>query len=558
MSSDSAERREDTDASATSSARRDPLVGTVVNGKFEILSLIAQGGMSRVYRASQLPLERPVALKVVRTHPDDDTDSQFSRRFLQEASILAKLPHPNIVTLYDYGKIEGATPEQYFIAMEYLDGGTLAARLAAQGPLPPVQALAMARQVVLALRDAHAHGIVHRDLKPSNILMAIDTDGNDLVKVVDFGIGKMMNKSLDGRDITVDGAFVGTPKYMAPEQFEGIAYPSSDLHALGTVLFEALTGKLPFDTSTMTELLIAKSRPSVVQVQDAAPNVEVSPRLESLVNRLLAVNTEERPTMNELLVELAGCEDELGVSKTSWPAARTLQSSVGSSPTPFSDAERTTERSLRPVAGLTRAGGVGAEKDAAAQETSGTNVDLDGKTSLFSGPRRTFAIVAGVALLLVLGLWIERRRAAYDASSPVVVAHGPTSLASSGSPSNSPGEPTATNFTLAIDSTPTGADVFEGATHLGTTPLQITIERASVEASPRTFSISKDGFVTARVVQGGDAVENIRSIVTLAPVEADPIKSPPPSGSAALVPTKTATEPPAASTKKPTDIRLQR
>src|SRR4051812_19393381 len=175
-------------AESASDARRDPLIGAVVNGKYRVQSAIARGGMGRIYYATQVPLDRPVALKVVQGDGDHEHESQFLKRFLQEASILAKLQHPNVVTLFDYGKVEGSHVEQYFIAMEFLAGETLTNRLKSRPRLSAAETLILGRQIVRGLREAHKRGIIHRDLKPSNIILVPEGDGSEIVKLVDFGI----------------------------------------------------------------------------------------------------------------------------------------------------------------------------------------------------------------------------------------------------------------------------------------------------------------------------------------------------------------------------------
>jgi len=177
---------------------RDPLVGSVINGKFHIHRAIARGGMGRIYYATQAPLDRPVALKVVLTegHNAEEVEN-FLGRFLQEASILAKLQHPNVVTLFDYGKIESGalvTGETYFIAMEYLAGETLSARLKQRNMLATAEVLFLIRQIARGLREAHSRGIVHRDLKPSNIILVPEGDGSELVKIVDLTVTEALDR----------------------------------------------------------------------------------------------------------------------------------------------------------------------------------------------------------------------------------------------------------------------------------------------------------------------------------------------------------------------------
>ena len=291
--------------------RKDALVGTVVNGKYRVHQAIARGGMGRIYYATQEPLDRPVALKVVQADGENEDESQFLKRFLQEASILAKLQHPNVVTLFDYGQIEGSEVEKFFIAMEFLAGETLLNRLKTRGRLDIGETLILGRQMMRGLREAHKRGIVHRDLKPSNIILVPEGDGPEIVKLVDFGIGKVLNHPGDAQDLTQDGVFVGTPRYMAPEQFEGTASPASDLYALGTIMFQAITGQLPFTGSNMSEFMVAKLARTVPTMRETAPDLPIPDSVESLVMHLLQRRPEDRPSMEALHAHFMACDEEV-------------------------------------------------------------------------------------------------------------------------------------------------------------------------------------------------------------------------------------------------------
>ena len=165
--------------------KADPLVGSIVAGKFKVLSLVAAGGWGRCIAPSRCHSGRIVALKVLhvrrRATEVDSDDPQFKKRFLREASILAKLQHPNIVTIFDYGAIEGET-ERYFMAMEFLSGQTLGRRIADNTVLTPRDTIKIARQIARGLTEAHASGIIHRDLKPSNVMLLVGRDGEDLAE----------------------------------------------------------------------------------------------------------------------------------------------------------------------------------------------------------------------------------------------------------------------------------------------------------------------------------------------------------------------------------------
>jgi len=576
---------------SASNSRRDPLIGSVVNGKYRVVSAIARGGMGRIYYATQVPLERPVALKVVQGDGEQEHESQFLKRFLQEASILAKLQHPNVVTLFDYGRIENSHVEQYFIAMEFLAGETLANRLKARGRLAPAEVLVLGRQIIRGLREAHKRGVVHRDLKPSNIILVPDSDGGEIVKLVDFGIGKVLGRPGDAQDLTQDGVFVGTPRYMAPEQFEGTAYPASDLYALGTILFQALAGQLPFDGHNMAELMVAKLARPVPTLRELAPDLNPPPALERLVFHLLARRPEDRPSMEDLASQFMACEEEVfggsygghmtGNTGGSWPRAQYGTSS--SRPHPASD----------PSSHHRMTGSVPAIPSSHAPhgELRGPHGEplrvphtmvgaLPNLAQLTPRPMAALAQAPAppaqrsrVALVLVpllfgaiavggFGVWWKMRPPAVE---PTQVAT-PTSANAPATPATERPAPT---FTLTIDSSPPGAAVFDGETQIGTTPLSTSLDRAAVAATPKAYTLKKDGYVATQIVQGPTTEAAAHTTVTLA---ADPSaggarktaggalggKPGDKAGSVTTAAKATATPPTATATQPGLDIRLKR
>jgi serine/threonine-protein kinase len=209
---------------------------TVLNDRYEIQQRIGRGGMADVFLARDLLLDRLVAIKVL--FPEFATDPNFVERFRREAQSAANLTHPNIVAVYDWGKYANT----YFMAMEYVQGRTLADILRANGHVNSVQAAEIANEVAAALGNAHASGVVHRDIKPANILIG----GNGQVKVADFGIARAMNAPSEN-NLTQVGSVMGTATYFSPEQAQGAQPdPRSDLYSLGIVLYEMVAGKPPF------------------------------------------------------------------------------------------------------------------------------------------------------------------------------------------------------------------------------------------------------------------------------------------------------------------------
>jgi serine/threonine protein kinase len=289
----------------------DPLVGRIVAAKYRVLASIAAGGMGKVYRAEQLPLGRPVALKVLHPkHTDGPEGPSLRKRFLREASILSKLQHPNIVTVFDYGKIEADEEggERLFMAMEYLSGETLLQRLIARGRLPWQECVGVAKQLARGLREAHARGIVHRDLKPSNVMILKAADGEERVKIVDFGIVKVLEVGDNDQELTQEGSVVGSPNYMAPEQITtGKVDPRSDMYSLGVILYQCLTGRFPFEVETPMQMMVAHVSKPPIPLLDRTRGLKVPAWLDELVMRCLAKSPDKRPqAMDEVLRAIQG------------------------------------------------------------------------------------------------------------------------------------------------------------------------------------------------------------------------------------------------------------
>ncbi|MBN9162530.1 MAG: hypothetical protein BGO98_45785 [Myxococcales bacterium 68-20] len=543
---------------------RDPLLGTVINGKFHVERAIARGGMGRIYYGTQAPLGRPVALKIVKADSVNEEESQFLKRFLLEASILAKLQHPNVVTLFDYGLIEGAPVEMYFIAMEYLNGETLTERLRSRGALPAHEALVLFRQIARGLREAHVRGIVHRDLKPSNIVIVPESDG-EIVKLVDFGIGK---DERGGEDLTRDGVLVGTPKYMAPEQFDGASSPASDVYALGIIVYQILTGVLPFAGSTMADFMIAKLQHPVPAMRDANPICDATDTLERLVYQMLARRPEERPTIDDVFGQLARCEEEVfgaagarlgmsapfgshSVGAMLFPPAPSTMRTVP----PMSPSVGTGLSSVTPPPGMHGAVAVSALTPRPMSTSARPPAPMD---------RTGVPAVALVALAFVLmtaggvGLWLAKTRllGKEAAEAPIASTSATTAPSAGSSASTAPAStPLPTSFVLQLDSTPTGARVTENGVVLGITPLQIAIERASVaNGETRVFQLETSGYTTTAFAQGASDAD-VAHTVALTPETARTTRPRPTSTAGTAKPPATS---PAKGPAGESDIRLKR
>ncbi len=307
----------------------DPLLGRVLDGKYTLLSVLGRGGMGVVYRAHQKSLERLVALKLM-MGVDDDGDggesalaqraSEFQRRFFLEAATAAKLKHPNTITVFDYGSADVDGKKVFYITMELLEGTTLS-KLLHDGALPPLRAVNIAMQISRSLREAHAAGIVHRDLKPGNVmLLNQDDEGDDestsseIVKVLDFGLAKtrISDKSV-GPQLTKAGTFLGSPRYVAPEQIEGKPVDArADVYSLGCVLYRMLTGRVPFDGQQAVEVMLKHLNDPVPPLAPAGSRLVIPKSLDDLVMACLAKKAADRPaSMNDVLTGLKRARGEI-------------------------------------------------------------------------------------------------------------------------------------------------------------------------------------------------------------------------------------------------------
>jgi serine/threonine protein kinase len=269
--------------------------GHVFDGKYRLDGLIGEGGMGAVHRGTQLAINRPVAIKVLKHVPGLPSD-QLSERFKREAIATSRLKHPNTVQLIDFGESEGIL----YLVLELLDGEPLSNLIERAAPLPPGRVAGIGKQIAKSLAEAHELGIVHRDLKPDNVFICQYAGDTDVPKVMDFGIARVMTADVA---MTRTGMMIGTPKYMPPEQAMGKKVgPPADLYALGVILFEMLTGKPPFTADSAMALAMAHvhEAPPPLVLPGVAPSLAEA--WADLIRALLAKSPDDRPQRASLVV----------------------------------------------------------------------------------------------------------------------------------------------------------------------------------------------------------------------------------------------------------------
>ncbi len=293
--------------------RADPLIGTLLDGRYRIEKVLGRGGMGTVYAARLTSLEKRVAVKVLR--PVQDDDGVALQRFEREARSASRLGNPHIVDIQDFGQAERGLA---FLVMELLEGEDLGGLLGRERVLSVAGALHIVTQCCIALGAAHAAGIVHRDLKPENIFLVTRGDDKQFVKIVDFGLAKINDLDMDGdpaRKLTKTGMIFGTPQYMSPEQCMGKPTDHrADIYSLGLILYELLTGRVPFDGDTFMGVLNQHMCDPAPPMRTVNPSIQVPPLLEAVVYRCLDKKVANRPqSMGALADELMSALEESGM-----------------------------------------------------------------------------------------------------------------------------------------------------------------------------------------------------------------------------------------------------
>jgi len=338
----------------------DPLIGRVLSDRYRILRKIGEGGMGVVYQAEHALIEKKVALKIL--FPELTRRTELVARFLQEAKSASRIAHENVIDISDFGQ----SPDGLvYIAMEYLDGVDLGHVLRNGGPMSWQRARAILMQIGKALRAAHEHGIIHRDMKPENIFL-IQRDGHpDFVKVLDFGIAKVVNLDEDGPRLTQTGMIFGTPEYMSPEQAQGQTPDYRvDIYAVGCIMYHLLTGYVPFTADSFMGILTKHMLEPVIPPRQRRPDLDIPEDIEAVVMRAIQKERAARwEDMNSFCRALAACGGEaydfsgphsgriiLKVADGSPSAAHAAPSAPHAAPSPYPVVEsRPTSTEILPL-----------------------------------------------------------------------------------------------------------------------------------------------------------------------------------------------------------------
>ena len=415
----------------------DPLVGHTLDEKYRLEERLGVGGMGTVYRARHLLIDRPVAIKVLNRLFVEDEAART--RFRREARAAGRLQHPNAVTVTDFGESQDG---YVYLVMELLEGRTLRDVLAKEAPLDVARSVALMLQISAAVAAAHEAGIIHRDLKPANIFVVQHPEVPAVVKVLDFGIAKLASELLDDEDsltLTQVGAMIGTPRYMSPEQCDGVELtPASDVYSLGCILYEMLTGTVPFSGATPLAIAVRQTSEIPRSPRDFVSSIPAA--LEQVVLHTLEKRAEDRPAnAAEFREELLATADRLGLEHaavTSSPNMAALRSVATESPSGrlVIDISRLRETvATNPDTEMTAiSGGVisrgadGHDKAPAAREPF-PRISLSLTGSDQAKKRfKVIAIVVVAVLLVGIVLAVRSRNSASPADPLVAVSPSPT------------------------------------------------------------------------------------------------------------------------------------
>jgi|GEM_PF-947595 len=479
------------------------LIGQVLDGRYKIESVLGQGGMGMVFRATQTSVQRPVAVKTL--NPSLAAAPQFFERFRREAEIASRLRHPNVITIFDFGRAPDGT---CYYVMELLQGESLKEVVKREGPMSLRRATSLIEQATQGLAHAHQEGCVHRDLKPHNIMVQ-DLGGRDFVKVLDFGLVKALEAE-EEEQLTSTGQVLGTPQYMPPEQAGGEAVDQrSDLYSMAGVLYFCLTGSSPFGANTVRKALTASLTQQVPAVNSKRQGAPVPAALDAFFRKALSPEKEDRYQTAQELID-AMIESVADVSAEQFDAMPSGGSSSGVNErgsgsragsragrpgAGSGSGVRSSRASPSPGRGSTPSNVVIARSQAGASGGSGSSPSRvrppPGRAPPAPPPPppepegmstgKKVAFVAVPLVLLGIGAAVVLGGGQGGSKQPAtqvveVPRDRPANPSGTTVPSN-PTEAAPQALRVKFNSTPSGAAIYEGDEQIGTTPIELMLPR---------------------------------------------------------------------------------
>jgi serine/threonine protein kinase len=403
--------------------------GQVLDGKYKIVRVIGEGGMGAVYEGENVRIRRRVAIKLL--HAGVAANTEMVQRFEREAQVAGTVGNDHILEILDLGALPAG--ERYMV-MEYLDGSTLTERIKARGRLSPSESVPLVRQVLRGLAAAHSAGIVHRDLKPDNIFILREKAGiRDFVKIIDFGISKFSEQGGASSRMTRTGALMGTPHYMAPEQATGSTDIDrrTDIYAVGIIMYEMLTGRVPFQAETFNQLLFEIALAKIIPARQIVPDLDQA--IDTIVMKASARDPGHRfQNADEFMAALDSWE-KTG-SAVSLPPAESIEAVVAATvPRASGVAVGGTDPTLNSNTGSGRGQPVGASSGSGAAGVDPT-VNTWSNASVARAPQKSGAPVVVATALGVLLLAGAATGAYLFLKSPAQAAPAPSATSMAGAP----------------------------------------------------------------------------------------------------------------------------
>ncbi|CAM4517440.1 serine/threonine protein kinase [Corallococcus exiguus] len=541
------------------SAQSLQLLGQVLDGRYKIESVLGQGGMGMVFRATQTSVQRPVAVKTL--NPSLAAAPQFFERFRREAEIASRLRHPNVITIFDFGRAADGT---CYYVMELLKGESLKELVKREGPMTLRRAVNLLEQATLGLAHAHDEGCVHRDLKPHNIMVQA-LDGKDFVKVLDFGLVKALEQD-EEEQLTSTGQVLGTPQYMPPEQAGGESVDQrSDLYSMAGVLYFCLTGSSPYGANTVRKALTASLTQPVPPVNSKRQGAPVPPELDAFFTKALAPEKEDRHQnaqefIDSLLDAVEGLSPEEldahptggtpGAERGTGSRSRAGSGSRLGSGSRAGRAPATGKTGSRVGMAPPRGGTSAGAQAAAPRATSNGNSPAPVASSRPRPPAPRHvepelppppkgmsggvkAAIIGVPLLLIgAGVAVvmargggETPQAPVAMTPPKAPVEAPPSTRVQDPPATPPPAALPQDVTVEFTSSPSGAAIFDGDAQIGTTPTKLRMPRSKVTELRFKLSGHQDQEKTLDYSRLADMAEQ-RVSVRLEPVRAAPTPRP--------------------------------